>query len=260
MNFTPKPTPLPPPVLDVGEGWAAVIGVKAVLTKRVEQITEAQFREAAKIHETIERRAKSLLNGSIVPGKVTIVDYPKVLEQSTGAMDEAQIVAMQSALPPNDQGPYFAVAMREYEAIQAFIPKLSYTTLAGTQTLTPDLSELTEFSEFYALLDDPLVNVFGAIAGGSLAREMANVFQAIFPSLSKVIDAAIDEAKTAHVAKSTSWVMPWKVEIGLAAWQGLPEEVPLPSAPPPPLPEEEADQGDGNKNALTPSERIESTG
>lgn len=260
MKFTPKPTVLPPPLLDVGEGWACVIGLKAVLSSRVEKITEAQFREAAKIHETITKRAKSLVNGSIVPAQIAIVDYPKVLEQTSHTFedDEAQIVAMISALPPNDQGPYLACARRQFQAIQKVIPKLTYSTLAGDQALTPDLSELTDFSDFCALLHEPLVAPFGAIAGGTFHRGMAEAFRAVFPTLSAAIDSAIDEAKTARVVKDRNFTFPWKVEIGLGAWMGQPEAVPLPSAPPPPPAEGEPGSEDADRDALTPSERIES--
>lgn len=256
MKFTP--TVLPPPMLDVGEGWAAIIGVGPVLSKRVEKITESQFKEAAKIHETITKRARSLVNGTIVPAQVPIVDYMKTLELSSGAMDEAQIVAMQSALPPNDQGAYMVVAQRQYTAIQATIPKLSYTTGAGEQIMTPDLSELVDFSDFYALLDDPLVTVFGAIAGGSLHMKQAEFWQEAFPSMTKVITAAIQDAIAERVAKAPGFTLPWKVEIGYAAWSGKPPEIPAPSAQPPPMPEEQPGEDKSDRSGMTPAEKLES--
>jgi len=255
-----KPAPLPPPLLDIGEVWAAVIGVKAVLSKRVEVLTKSQFTEASKIHDTIAARAKSLVAGGIVPSKLTIIDYPLLLKQTSEAMDEAQVVAMIRAIPPRDQGPYHTVALREFTALQKALPRMSYVSQAGTQNIRPDMAKLVEFSELYAALDDPLSFLFGEIASGCMYPALVEAFSEIFPTLAKAITSAIKDAIATRTVAAKGFYIPIRVEAGVAAWMGEPPELPAPSAAPPPPPDEEKDDGkvEDASDALTPADKIES--
>jgi len=116
---------------------------------------------------------------------------------------------------------------------------------------------MLQFSELFAAVEDPIGYVFGAIADGSIAREIAKLVRATFPTLAKCIDAEIHAATVEKVAKSPGCVLPWRAEIGMEAWTDQPPEPPAPSAPPAPAPQSKEDDAKLDKEELTPSQRLE---
>lgn len=246
-------------MIEPGEAWAAVIGVKPVLSKRVETITKDQIAEVMRIEDTIAKRARALTKDAIAAFPIDLVDYQRVLTETSEAMDQPQVLAMIRPLPPADQLPYMTVAQRQFTALQTAIPKANWSTIAGPQPLPPDLNALVEFSALYAALDDPISWAFGAMSDGSMGSELAEAVKLVFPTLTAAITAAIMVAVMDRAATSKGkYILPWRTEIGVAAWMGLPPEVPL---PPPPdeseKPDEKGDKDEAGKDAMTQTERIE---
>lgn len=247
--------------IDVGEKWAAVLGVKPVLSKRVEKITDGQKAEVASLEETIAKKAKALVNDSLVPPGFAFVDYEKVLDQTMEEIDIPQIEAMIRALPGEDQLAYMTIAKKQYMALQSSIPRSTYQTFAGSENLTPDFSALVEFNDLFNGLEDPISFLFGAVADGSLDRGVANAVKTVFPTLTLAILAAIQDAVADKISKSKSYTLPWKAEIGMQAFLGAPIEpgIPAPQGKPEAPAQRKKPSKDVQDALLTPTQKVDAS-
>jgi len=230
-----------------------------VLSKRVETINRAQFAAVAKVPETIRRQAKALAADTIVPAALPTVDYQQMLEDTSGSWsdDEAQVAMMIRPLPDGIELAYMHLAATEFALLQKALPKAGWQTYAGTENLEPDPMAMLQFTEVFAAFDDPMGYVFGAIADGSMSRDVAKLVRQTFPTLTAAIDAEIHQAVVEKVAKTKDYVLPWRAEIGMQAWTDQPLET---SPPAPPLPAPPASKADDDKidtTDLTPAQRVE---
>lgn len=251
-----------PPVgvtVDPAECWAAVLGVRPILSKRVETISPAQMSAAARVPETVRKRARALVNDGIEPAPVPPVEYQRMLKDTSEswAADQVQVARMMEALPDNVELAYLHLAATEFALLQKALPKAGWKTYSGTENLEPDPMAMLQFSELLAAVEDPMGYVFGAIADGSITRDVAKVVRATFPTLAKCIDAEIHAATVEKVTKTSGYVLPWRAEIGMEAWTDQPLEPPAPAAPPAPAPASQKDDEKLDKEELTPSQRVE---
>jgi len=248
--------------IDPGEALAAVLGVRPVLSAKVETISPRQLEQAAKLPETIRKRARALVADAIVPAQLPSIDYQQMLEDTSKSWhdDQVQVMRMVSALPDGLELAYVTVAAREFALVQKALPKAGWKTYVGTENLEPEPMAMLQFTEIFAAVDDPVSYVFGAIADGSISRDVAKIVRATFPTITAAIDAEIHASVIEKASRSKGYALPWRAEIGVAAWAGLPPETPAPSAAPAPAPEAGAAKDDPKLETeeLTPSQRVES--
>jgi len=242
-------------VIDIGEAWAAVLGLKPILAKRTSDATDAQAAAVAKLPETIARRARSLVRGALLGPAVSMADYELILKETSEALDIVHVEAMFRGLPVAAKLAYVHTASLEYAALQNALPKNQFKTAFGAVNLPPDDTRLLAFSELYEALEDPVGYVFAAISDASLPPAVAAGVKAVFPSLSAAISEAIRGASGELKGKD----LPLDVETGVGIWLGIPRDAPVPAPEEKPTEEPTPGKGKGDldKATLTPAGRLE---
>jgi hypothetical protein len=207
--------------IEPGERVLAVVGVRAVISRKVETVTETQLRRIApdRFDGAIREKARALVRGQLEATFPEPPSYRALLEDLTKALRLDQVEAMAAALP--DGGAFVSSAARAFTFLQGALPKSVAPALAGAVSLDVSGPEYHRFCSVLAVLDDPL-SVFGLMGGGALLRLQAQAVRQLYPTLSAAIDQAITEATVDERAKDPTFQLGHLAEMGVRDWKGLP--------------------------------------
>ena len=175
--------PMVPQNIDPGEAILAVVGIRPLLTKEVERITAPMWREIGRIEQTIEKRSRELIRGSLgAAEKYPEVDYDQALKAFTEPPAPDQIMAMLADVPTPYALPFLTCAARAYNTLRGYYPIAQERTVFGVNTLEPGDFALGQFEDLLEAADRPL-SLFQMADTGRLTTKQAAMLQAIYPTL-----------------------------------------------------------------------------
>jgi hypothetical protein len=210
------------PEINPVEKCLAVIGVRPIISRKVEHITKATLAEIEGLLRQIERLARKLVRNDLTETFHSDLNYRQTLKDLARGVDVHQVEEMVKGFPPQYRATGTALALAASGIIQGLLkllPKSEYQTLSGVQTLIPPSTKIFRFVSILEVLD-ALLQVFALMNTGALLRSQAAAMRAVYPTLSAAIDAAIFEAITAARATKKSFQLAPRAEIGVKAWQG----------------------------------------
>jgi hypothetical protein len=206
------------------EAALAVIGVRAVISRTVERITKAQLHEMDDLPKEIGKLAKSLCRDGMVETPTERVNYRPMLKQLSEGIKPQQLEEMVAAFPPGFHdlaGAFLSFSLQLVQQLQQMLPKSVFQTLAGYTNLVPSDVAVWRFANILGVLDNPL-SVFSLMGTGALLKSQVGALRLVYPTLTKCIDEAIDEAKLDEQGVKQSWRFAPRAEIGVRVWTGTP--------------------------------------
>lgn len=201
-----------------GEAALAVVGMKAVLSRKVEKITAEQRREMKNYGKAVEKYVKALFADEVKCAWPELPTYKFMLDATSETVQQGQIEEMISVLPPQTQTDFVILAGKIYKALQATLPKRISVSLSGTEQLTIDDPTYFAFCNQFRVLNNPM-QVLELASSAALLRTQCDVIRASFPTISAAMDEAIQNAVTDRKKNDP---IPHLVELGLSVWLSLP--------------------------------------
>lgn len=194
-----------PPNIAPGEAILAVVGVRPLLTKKVERITAPMWREIARLDLDVARRAQQLVRGTLErQTPYEPVDYEPTLKAFSRPPDPVQIEAMLQDIPDDADLAFLATAARAYNYLRGNYPIAVERTIFGANQLEPGPFALGMFEDLLEIVDQPLA-VFNMAASGRLTTKMAAAMQTVYPTLYQEVVTTLVMASAAHKAEHPAW-------------------------------------------------------
>jgi hypothetical protein len=212
--------------LDSVEACLAVIGVRPIVSKAVERFTMSKWHEMDALPRRIHDAARSLVSGTMST-KIPLgsFNYRATLEDLSQPFDEQQLIDMASKFPPQMHevtSGFLLKAKAVRAALLAILPISERKTLSGSSVVPPSQMLLRRFVSTLTVLDDPM-RVFPLMAAGAILNTQTISVRTIFPSISKVIDEALQESIEIEKGRKKSFELPPRAEIGVSSWLGRPQ-------------------------------------
>lgn len=210
--------------IDPIEVALAVVGVRPIISRKVERIGAEAVRDMEAFGRRLEEGAKACARGDKMRVPLGDVNYDTMLRDLTDEYSEAQVLAMIEKFPPalKELAPEFIIKAREVvEYMLSLFPRQVRQTLAGPKNIPPPEMAVRAFVATLTVLDDPL-RVFSLIGTGSLLVQQRDAMRAIYPTISTAIDEELDDAVSDEAGKLKSYEVPPLTEIGAATWAGRP--------------------------------------
>jgi len=216
------------PIIDPVEAALAVIGVRPILSREVEKVLMIQVREMHELPKTIVKEAKLVVRGEKSSIPFGSVSYKKMLHDLTEDFNEQQLEEMVSKFPTALHAitsNFIVDAKKLIVFLRQLLPMQTKQTLLGPENIMPSAMAIRRFATTVDVLDNPM-RVFAHIASGSLLKSQATAVQTVYPTISKAIDVALEEAGADEKANKASFQLPSLVTIGWYAWKGIPRVPP----------------------------------
>ena len=213
--------------IDTGEVIVAVLGLRPIISKKIEKVTKADLDAIADFPFKIQRLAKKLVAGSLKEKEEMPPEtYDSFLTRLTSPFDEAQIEATIGQFPGDaeDKLSAMTISHKAFDLVASVLPKSVYQSMFSSANLAVSDPQWWTFQESFELLNDPLL-VFNDIATGELLGSQATAMREIYPTISRAIDDAIMAANSEELAKVKSFELPVNVEFGCATWFKMPIDV-----------------------------------
>jgi hypothetical protein len=216
--------PAPLPTVDPVELMMAAVGIKAIISRKVETISNKQLRDMDDLPERINEAVRVCVDGTSIEYEPEPYDYRQTLQDLALGWDVGQVQAMIEQFPDDFMSAGSALIVRSQEIIKAMLrdyPVTNYQTVAGSDQLTPSNTKMFRFVSVLEVVDHPECIPYLIHCGG-LLQSQVKAMRAVYPTLSEFIDAALFQAITAARAKDKSFQLPFRVEYGVKAWWGRP--------------------------------------
>jgi hypothetical protein len=215
--------PLPP--IDPVEALLVEVGIDAIISRKVERISPARLRSAAKLPLQIRTLSRKLIKGKLEPTiALSDFDWRTAVSELAAGWDVDQLVEMTRQFPQSYQVAASAMVVKSIALIKelsAGLPLARYQTFSGSKDLIPPDAHIFKFACVLEVIRDPLV-VFPLMAAGALLRIQANAVRETYPSIASIIDTAVFQANMAAKAVKKSFEPPPRVDYGLRTWMGKP--------------------------------------
>lgn len=252
----------------------AVIGLKPIISREVEEISTETLDRMDKVDEEIASLAKGVVRGQkVTPPQYAPFDPQKAINDLAAGWDVNQVAKMIQRFPVRFQAIGTALIVKSQEVIKQLMegyPIAQYETLSGAINLKPTDLKRFKFKSVLELVNDP-IRVFEFMSTGALNKAQAHAVRTVYPTLSACIDAALfNETASAKATKGADWQIPYRQSYGIKKWLQKPaisqqaavqaqknhmnanQRKDAARNPPPP-----PNQAQATKNMLTSSQRAE---
>jgi hypothetical protein len=182
-----------PEGLDAGEAILAVVGVRPLLTAKVEKITGPEWEQIGKLDRTIYKLARDLARGQLDRSTFPAINYDRSLAALTSTPDQAQIQGMVDQFPVelhDATTAFLGQSARALNYLRTKFPVSRYVTVFGNVNLSPSFCAIDEFEDLLEVVDRPL-SIFAMVDEGRLTSDMALAMQTVYPGLYVAIVKAI---------------------------------------------------------------------
>ncbi len=189
------PMPIAP-----AEALLAVIGVRPIISHRIEQITPAQWENVGRIDEHADDIAKQMVAGKL--DELTVndfdrIDYSSTLRDLTTPYVPAQVEAMLSHIPlglEDLHAGFIALAKTTFDYLYSQFPIALKKSVAGDNNLMPPRRLISKFESLLWALDNAL-GVFNLMQNATLTTQQNEGLHKIFPTLcTHIADHSIPDA------------------------------------------------------------------
>lgn len=211
------------------EATMAVIGLRTIISKKVERITKPTLDRVDKIGREIERLARDLVNDKLTGAFYSDLNYRAMLSDLADGVELDQVQEMTDNFPDEYRELGLALgaqAPQVVEALMKMAPRSFYETVTGARSLIPSDVAVWKFVSILEVLDDPLL-VFPLMNTGALLRSQANAVRTLYPTLAGAIDEALFDATIKAKGRKRSFELAPRAEVGVQCWAGT-----SPTAPP----------------------------
>ena len=219
-----KTAPAPLPEIDPIELMMAAVGIKAIVSRKVERIKDSTLNNMAKLGQRIHSMIDTMVNGGDVEYEAEDYDYRATLADLAKGWDIEQVQEMIEQFPPDFAADGAALVVRSQEIIKAMLrdyPITNYQTVAGSDQLTPSNTKMFRFVSVLEVIDHPECAISRMACGGLMQSEV-KAMRAVYPTLSEFIDASLFDAITKARAKDEAFQLSFHTEYGVKAWWGRP--------------------------------------
>jgi hypothetical protein len=192
-----------PQNIDAAEAIAAVVGVRPLLTGKVERIGHEQWDEIGRLDRTVYKLARDLARNQLDHSAFPAVDYQTTLDALSSDIDPAQIEAIVTQLPIELHAvtsAYLGQIGKTLRFLRGKFPISTYKTIFGAVNLPPSEVALFQFEDLLEIVDRPLA-VFEMVDTGRLTSDQALAMQMLSPSLYSAIVTAIVQRTVVEKAK-----------------------------------------------------------
>lgn len=198
----------------------AVIGLRAIVSKKVERIKREQLDRIDGLEKKVTSTARDLVNDKLTATFYSDLNYRAMLRDLSEGFDLKQVQEMADHFPPEYRDIGLALTAQSTQVIEALmkmVPTSSYETITGAKALLPSDVKVWRFVSILEVLDDPLL-VFPLMNTGALLRSQATAVRQLYPTFSAAVDAALFEATVKAKAKRRSFELAPRAEVGVQAW------------------------------------------
>ncbi len=214
----------PLPEIDHVELMMMAVGIKAIVSREVEKISDSKLKAMAKTAAKMHGLITSMVNGDNVEYEAQDHDYRKTLADLARGWDPEQVQEMVDQFPPDMVADGAALVVRSQEIIQSMLkdyPISNYQTVSGSDQLAPSSTKMFRFMSVLEVIDHPEC-IPGLMQCGGLLQSQVKAMRAVYPTLSEFIDACLFDAITKARAKDDTFQLPFHTEYGVKAWWGRP--------------------------------------
>lgn len=210
-----------PPIAPV-EAALTVIGLKPVLSRKIDFITRGQIKQMVALPKTLRTFARKLVKNKLGGSYHEAIDYRAMLKDLARGWDINQVREMADSFPPDLRATGAALIISSSAIVRDLLqsyPVSTYQTVTGSANLLPSDSRLWKFISKLEVISDPTV-IFPLMATGALLVSQAKALRATYPTIAAYIDWAIlVETIKAKTARKSFELSP-RAEIGVRAWMG----------------------------------------
>lgn len=210
-----------PPIAPV-ELMLASIGIRPIITRKVEKISRADLNEMVTMPSAIVRLSRQIVQGEQFETTFGKDSYRDLLTDLARGWDYDQAQEMLEKVPTDYHVIASAVLVKASSLIAEMdkdYPTSTYVTLSGETKLAISDKKSYSFFSILECIDRPLV-VFELMSTGAILQSQVNAIREVYPTMAKNIDAALlDSISRARAAKQ-SFQLPAKAERGIRAWFG----------------------------------------
>jgi hypothetical protein len=214
----------PLPVIDPVELMMAAVGIKAIVSRKVERITDAKLEGMHRTADRLHKQVELCITGEPEEYEPGEHDYRATLLDLAQGWDVTQVQEMIEQFPTDFLTDGAALAVRSQEIIKAMLrdyPISNYQTVAGSDQLAPSNTKMFRFVSVLEVLDHPECIPYLIHCGG-LLQSQVKAMRAVYPTMSEFIDASLFDAITRAKAKDPDFQLPFHTEYGVKSWWGRP--------------------------------------
>ncbi len=220
--------------IDPAEGLLAAIGVKPVISHRIEVITPQQWRDAGTTPDRSDEIAGKMVRGEL--DNLTVldfdrIDYSETLQGLTQPYLPSQVEAMLMHIPPGLDGlhaSFLAIAKKAYDYLYSQLPIVLRKSVAGNNNIAPAKRLISKFESLLWVLDNPL-GVYNLIQNATVTQQQIEGLNTVYPTLCAYIrDESIPDAIENERAKRPRFQLARHTEQGVRKFLGrlsLPPEL-----------------------------------
>jgi hypothetical protein len=208
-------------MIDIGEKWAAVLGVEPVLDQEMPRIYAEDRKRVDNFEVEIMELADKVCGGSSKLNWPNVPGNEKIGQKLAQSFKEDDIVKLIARLPQDAKLPYKDVAMHQFMFLAKAFPRSTRSTLTGPIPVDPSSIEMFRFDGLYRIVDNPLY-VLSLMGADALLQNQVQACRNLFPSISMAIDAALRQSWEDHKVKNKSYEVPYKADSGIRQWLGMP--------------------------------------
>ena len=210
----------------------ASIGVRPIISHRIEVITPAQWEAAGGIADKSDEVAKLMVAGKL--DNLTVldfdrIDYSETLQGLTQPYLPQQVEAMLAHIPNGLEGlhsSFLALAKKTYDYLYSQFPIVLRKSVAGNNNTKPPRSLVSKFESLLWVLDNPM-GVYNLMQNATLTQLQSDALHNIYPTLSAyVANESVPDAIEDARAKSPRFQLGRHAEQGVRRFMGR-----LPVAP-----------------------------
>jgi hypothetical protein len=214
-------TPTPLPAVAPVEIMLAVIGLKPIISREVEDISPETLGKMDDLPIEIAKLAKRLVRSDkkIAP-EYDSFDAQLAIDDLAAGWDVQQVVDMIRKFPVRYQAIGTALVVKSQAVIKQLMegyPIAQYQTLSGSVNLKPTDLKKFKFKSILEIIDEPL-RVFEFMSTGALLKSQAHAVRTVYPTLSACIDAAIMNETISAKAANKGFELPPRAEYGVKNW------------------------------------------
>lgn len=195
--------------VDPAEALLASIGVRPIISHKIERITPDQWKDAANVQHIADGIAKDMCAGKL--DDLTVldferIDYSQTLRDLSTPYVPAQVEAMLTHIPNELEGlhaGFIALAQKTFAYLYSQFPIALRNSVAGSNNLMPPRRLVSRFESLLWVLDNPM-GVFNLMQNATLTQQQTEGLRAVYPTLCRHIenDSIPDAIEDARIGNS----------------------------------------------------------
>jgi len=210
-----------PPIAPV-EAALAILGLRSVISRKVEFVTREDIKKMVNLPRTLQRLARNLVHGGLGDTYHEKLNYRQMLKELNRGWDVHQLMEMADSFPHDMRTTGAALVISASSIVKGLLadyPVSTYQTVTGSTNLLPSDSRLWKFIAKLEVLDDP-TTIFPLMATAALLISQGKAVRETYPTIAAYIDWAILVETIKAKSANRDFELSPRAEVGVRAWQG----------------------------------------